>query len=365
MSLSEKPSAHDILLDAFHGKSIASPPFAPNLSLWYDWHSIKKTLPGKWEGAHIQDIYRDLGVPIWQTVRPWRRCWSVPVIEDNSATSRSVEYQVDGQVLTARWTLGPDGDWWQSEYPVKTDQDLGLLSSLFSGLSYELNADDDNSQLDLTGNDGVLAIELPMHPYPFILQHFLGWSEGLMIAMMNEEVVSSLRIGLEDQFRDIVSRLGELPGDLLYCPDNLDGSFLSPTIFESEMMESYRGTVDSAGITGKGVVVHAGGMVKNLAGPLAETGIDVIEGVCGPPQSDLSIQAGDDLLGGAVTMWGGIPQDALLTSCDTAEFESVVMNAKKHAASSSRCVIGIADRVPIAAEIHRLEWITDQFDLGT
>ena len=50
---------------------------------------------------------------------------------------RVVRSQTPAGELVARWTLGPDGDWWQMEYPVKgvadrvpVDAELGRLEAI-------------------------------------------------------------------------------------------------------------------------------------------------------------------------------------------------------------------------------------------
>ena len=361
MAASEKSSTYrDRILKVFKGDKAQEAIFLPNLSLWYDWHSSKETLPARWREFGIIDICNDIEVPVWITGKPWNLEWSIPVVENQSETGKSVEYQIGGRVLTAAWIVGPDGDWWQSEYPVKTEEDLNALGDAFRGMSYSVGADFGPRTREEIDGRGVVALELPMHPYSFLLQHFLGWTEGVMLAMMHPETVSGLCTQVEAKFRSLVSQISSFDVDLLYCPDNLDASFISPLVFESDMAASYQETSRIAHKSDKSVVVHAGGMIAPLIAPLAESGIDVIEGISGPPQSDATISQALDQSGNSVTLWGGIPQDALLPTSDRAEFESIVQTAATEAAQSGRAVVGVADRVPIGADIDRLEWLVNK-----
>ena len=60
-----------------------------------------------------------------------------------------------------------------------------------------------------------------------------------------------------------------------------------------------------------------------------------------------------------MTLWGGIPQDALLPAYNEEAFEEAVIHAIKDAAQDPGMMLGIADRVPIEADLGRLARITE------
>jgi hypothetical protein len=90
---------------------------------------------------------------------------------------------------------------------------------------------------------------------------------------------------------------------------------------------------------------------------LAGAGVDGVEGIAGPPQADASLAAARQLAGSALTLWGGIPQDFLLPAHPGEEFEAAVGQAARQAMGDSRMLLGVADRVPVDAELSRLEAI--------
>lgn len=104
-------------------------------------------------------------------------------------------------------------------------------------------------------------------------------------------------------------------------------------------------------------LVHVGGPIKHLVAPLAETGIDGIEGVAGPPQSDISPADIWKAVGPEFTLWGGIPQDFLLATRDKEDFEATVIQAVQETVGDNQMILGVADRVPVDAELDRLEAI--------
>ena len=94
----------------------ASPTYLPDLTLWYNWHRDRGTLPPPaWQDRSLPQIARDLGVPIWLPVRPWRvetPGVRVETVEDEG--TRITTWETPAGTLTSRWTIGPDGDWWQA-----------------------------------------------------------------------------------------------------------------------------------------------------------------------------------------------------------------------------------------------------------
>jgi hypothetical protein len=85
--------------------------------------------------------------------------------------------------------------------------------------------------------------------------------------------------------------------------------------------------------------------------------VDGIEGVAGPPQGDVSLAQAREIAGPDLTLWGGIPQDFLVDMHSKEEFEAVVIQAVQEARGDSRMIVGVADRVPVDAELGKLEAI--------
>ena len=113
--------------------------------------------------------------------------------------------------------------------------------------------------------------------------------------------------------------------------------------------------MDALAVFGKPLVVHAGGPVSRLLKPLAESGVSGVEGVCGPPQGDATLAQSRAAAGPNLTLWGGIPQDALTDAWTGDQFEQAVQHALDDAGDDPRIILGVADMVPAVAELERLE----------
>jgi hypothetical protein len=301
-------------------------------------------------------VARNLGVPAWLTARPFRIDWGgVEIATTETAGERVIRYHGQIGALTERWTLGPDGDWWQTEYPVKTQDDLRVLLDMVAVRHYVLDTAALERLRHETGDNGMVGLELPRRPFSQIFLEWLGWSDGLLLFFDAQDLVEEIVAILEQQVQGLAAQIASLPGQIVVSPDNLDAQFISPAFFKRYLAASYRRTADLLHANDKILLAGTGGPIRKLLAPLAAAGVDGLEGVSGPPQSDATLAEARVLAGSDFTLWGGIPQDALLPDFDQQEFEAIVLHAAREASADPRAILGIADVVPIHADLERLQ----------
>jgi hypothetical protein len=346
------------VMNRFTGQTDDQPAYLADLTLWYDWQQRNNTMPDEWRDFSLAQVSQALGSPVWAPVRPWRQEMpTLDVTTEEQETERTITYRTTAGALRARWTLGPDGDWWQEEYPVKTSDDLPAALEMAAALDYSPDPGEwHRAQRDVSADEGLVVLEMPRSPYSELLHTFLGWSDGLIILMGDERgVLQEILAVLEQKRRLLVEELALLPASIALCPDNLDGQYISPYTFADRLAPTYRHTADVMHRYGKWLVVHIGGPSRHLLAPLTDVGVDAVQGVAGPPQSNATLQKARKLAGPDLTLWGGIPQDVLLATHSQADFEAAVKEAAEEALGDTRMILGIADKVPVDAELERLQ----------
>ena len=332
-----------------------SPLFLPDLTLWYRWHRERGSFPPGWEGASLAEVCRRRQLPIWLPVRPWRLEHRGLTVETTRGDEvRETRWHTSRGTLLARWTLGPDGDWWQTDYPATTSEELVGVREIVESIAYLPDPAAAEQTAREVGEDGVSALELPMRPLSELLHSYLGWSEGLLLLWEAPDEIAGLAAVLEEKLQALLGALLALPGDLFLSPDNLDAQFLSPDLFAAHLAPSYRAAASALG--DRPLVVHAGGPLRPLLPHLAGCGVAAVEGVSGPPQSDADLAEAREAAGAAFTLWGGIPQDAVLATAQQEAF-AAALNSSLEQARGPRMILGIADRVPPEALPERLEAI--------
>jgi hypothetical protein len=341
----------------FYAEITTRPPWILDLSLWYAWHAKQETLPAKWEKLSQDEIANELGAHGWLPIRPWKIAFEgVDTKVEQSADEKTIRYTLGKRTLSATWTMGPDGDWWQVEHLVSSPEDFEPALELAGSRRFMI----DKAMMPEYSNGNrcsTLVMELPRRPLSDLLHDYLGWGEGLLMLRDFKPEVDRLLEILDGQVQDLLRELVSLPASVFLSPDNLDGQYISPDLFDQSLRPSYAESSDVVHSVGKSLVVHVGGPMKRLLGSIAGSDVDVVEGVSGPPQSDVPLPEARTLAGPDLTLWGGIPQDWLLETTPEDEFKHGVTQVVHQAARDGNVVIGVADRVPVDSDIKRLEML--------
>ena len=161
------------ILSRFSGEGGQGCLCLPNLTLWYNHHRGKDSLPTRWKDHSLAQIARDLGLPVWLVTRPWKiETPGVEIRKVEEGGERSTHLETSAGALTDRWSLGPDATWWQTEYPVKGVEDLEVVLELVQARSYVLDSGELEELEAMAGDDGIVAIEVPSRPYSGLLPNF-------------------------------------------------------------------------------------------------------------------------------------------------------------------------------------------------
>jgi hypothetical protein len=351
----------ETLLAQFNGQAPSRPLFMPDLSLWFEWHSKRGTLPEAYRESSQADIASALNCPAWMVHTPWQLEYDgIDVTVEKSETQHVIKYHAKSRVLSEIWSLGPDGDWWQTEYPVKDEDDLDAAEEIVKAMQYRLKP---SKSPDVDSNPCIVdVIQLPKTPYSDMLHTMLGWSDGLMLMMAEEDRLTELLGIMEEKRNELILNLAAgFSHSIFLAPDNLDGQFISPAVFENHLALSYQKTNETLHRRNNYLWVHIGGISKHLLPLLAGSGIDGLSGISGPPQSDATLSEARKATGPDITLWGGIPQDYAMPMVDLSLLIESVEKAKAFAEIDNRTIIGIADHVPVDAEFSRLKEICSLF----
>jgi hypothetical protein len=352
----------EAFLAQLSGQAQNRPLFMPDLGLWFEWHSRRGTLPEAYRESSLAEIASALNCPAWMVRTPWQLEYDgIDATREKTETQRVIKYHTKSGVLSEVWDLGPDGDWWQKEYPVKDEDDLDAAEEIVKAMQYRLKSP---KPPEADPNPGVIdVIQVPKTPYSNMLHTLLGWSDGLMLMMAEEDRLTELLGAMEEKRNELIQNLAaDFSHSIFLAPDNLDGQFISPVVFKNHLESSYQKTCETLHRRNNYLVVHIGGVSRHLLPLLAGSGIDGLAGISGPPQSDATLSEARKATGADITLWGGIPQDYVMPMVDLSLLIESVEAAKAFAEIDNRTTLGIADHVPVDAEFNRLKEIAHRIN---
>jgi hypothetical protein len=223
---------------------------------------------------------------------------------------------------TASWS------WHPVEFPVKTREDIRVMSAVFSDAACEFDSDEfdrASRTMQEIREDGIAATGIGVSPLMDWIQHLAGIENGHLMLHDHREDVESL---FEAMHAFLCRRARVIadncPAPVVYSVENTSTTLISPDLFRrychTHLMD-YGNIVSAAG---KLHVLHMCGHLKKVLADVAELPAVAIEAFTSPPVGNTTFKDGRDacpdicLVGGtnatlwtksAATIFGRIRQD--------------------------------------------------------
>ncbi|NLT73316.1 MAG: hypothetical protein GXX94_03870 [Chloroflexi bacterium] len=327
-----------------------------DLSAWHRRLVESEGAESPWRGETLPQIYRELGLPIWQVARPWKVEYpGLHVRKEATATARTLTVETASGPLVWRWQRDSDGIWQQRGYPVTGAADLPAAVLWARAQSYSLDTAGLTEMEAEIGSDGVLVIELPAHPATQVARDLIGWERAS--SLLGEPAIALILEALANSHLDLVTALAQLAPTFMLSPDDL-GAGVFPTAFlEDYVLPAYSTTVAELGEYRKKLLVRSLGPVDGIAEALLTAGISGLTNVAadGPGSSAGAISA---RLGERLVLWGGISAAALCPPEPPEAFQRAVQEAAADSAGHSGVLLGLAGPLPLNADLDRLRSVS-------
>ena len=139
------------------------------------------------------------------------------------------------------------------------------------------------------GDKGVVLAEILPIPLQWLLVEVMGseaWSEGLLVHTAEFEVMLQ---SLQRVYMRQVEIAADSPAQAVWLPDNLTGTYVSPTIFDKYCAPVYDAACTMLQQAGKLTLAHCDGCYTQLKEQIGRTKIDVIEAFTPPPMEMISV----------------------------------------------------------------------------
>lgn len=345
-------------------------PWFADLTYWYAAQSYWGTLPERWQGDGVAQMYRDLNVGCHEHALslPCEISYhdiEVVTTEEKDADGRPYRQQVEWRTPVGTITQIKQFEplactWAYRQYPVQTPQDLKVLRFIHESQEVKPFYEAQQRQMDLFGEWGVAASIPPRSPLANLIVIWMGVI-NTMYALHDapQEIERTLEV-LAAADDPIYEAICGAPAPLVYFGENITGEVVSPKLFEKYYAPYYRQRVPQLHAAGKFIFVHVDGTFRKVLAPLAATGVDCAQSLTPAPVGDVPVAEMRAVAESAdLILWGGVPAAFFSPLYPEEALRDIVLECLRCYRDDDRFMLCVCDQVPPDGIIDRVRLVSD------
>jgi hypothetical protein len=230
----------------------------------------------------------------------------VDVVERSGSSAgegiRIVEYHTPVGVVRERFSMRGVGtrtfiheySWngmtpWRIEHAIKNREDYEVLKFMIEDTVYKPCYEAIRLAQRWVGDDGIVMTLLPYSPLQIMMISWVGIPTFYIHFTKYREKVEELYRAFDKKYEELYPIAADSPADLILYGDNLDGTLVSPPLFERYFLPAYEKCARVLHEKGKFMGSHFDGRLGILAELIAKSPQDVIEAFHPPPLGDLPL----------------------------------------------------------------------------
>lgn len=255
--------------------------------------------------------------------------YRTPVGEVSTRTRTGLKFQFSG----GSWTV---------EHPVKETGDIKVLRFMVGDTVYEPDYDNYRQlEEDLEG-DGIVTVGSDYTPLMKIIIRYMGFRTFAVMLRRNPEVIAELIEAIDEKYMEMYRIIADSPAKIVRIGDNIDGVFVSPSLFEKYCLPHYNKYADILKERGKIIISHMDGRLRVLKDLIARTKLDAIEAFTPPPMGDLPPKEAKESWGDKI-IWMNFPEEIFLRSPD--EIRNFTVSLLENIAPGKGFIISITEDI--------------------
>ena len=239
--------------------------------------------------------FQDQGLTLIDSSKIFKEIYNgVEINVENIGTGKSRQVITTIQTpvgeVTESASFDPNfGSRWVKEHFIKTVDDFKVMKYVYDHMSIE-PAWDDYIEKDKQMDDaGIVLGEIFPIPVMWLMVEVMGtetWCEGLMLHTPEfEELLESLTKVYKRQ----VEIAADSPAEVVWFPDNVTGSIVSPKTFETYCTPIYEWACKVMKDSSKLSFAHYDGDNIPLKDGIDKSGLDIIEAFTPPPMERMTV----------------------------------------------------------------------------
>jgi len=370
---------YDAMMAVYEGREGHPLVFQPRLRHWFDVNHNAGTLPERYQGMYLDEVYRDLGVTPREVWGPRRigselsGYFALNVVEGDDVevwTRRMRGYEGEErddylitEIKTPLGTLRQVQRYTEHgtslmnvEYFLKGLDDLKVFEYVLGERSYGWDRNRYEWGKRRYGDAIPLRAQLERSPLMWLIVGIMGFKRTVtMIWRHPEEMKEFMEVLEEEHVKQIEAYRGKPVAELSFG-DNMHQDLSPPPYFREYVIPFYQRAIPRVHAQGMVATSHFDGYLKQLLPLVGETGLDGLECVTPLPQGDVTLA---EMKGGMGDMFlrDGIPAVHMCPWTPVETLESHVRELIK--AFYPRLILGVSDLLPANGDVERVRIVNE------
>lgn len=356
--------------------------FQPRLRHWYDVNFKAGTIPARYQGMYLDEVYMDLDVPPREVWGPRRigselsGYFALNNVEGDDVevwTRRLSGYMGESEddylITEYRTPLGTlrqvqrytehGASLMNVEYFLKDLEDLKTFEYILSERSYSW---DQNRYLwgkKRYGDTIPFRANLERSPVMWLIVGIMGFKRTVtMIWRQPEEMKEFMKVLEAEHVKQIEAYRGKPVAELNFG-DNMHHDLCPPPYFKDYVIPFYQRVMPLVHTHGMVASSHFDGYVKQLLPLVRETGLDGLECVTPVPQGDVTLAEMKEGMGD-MFLRDGIPAVYMCPWTPLKTLENHVWELIEM--FYPRLILGISDLLPANGDVERIRLVKEMVD---
>ena len=307
------PSERERFMAVMRDQPFDRIPWVARMEIWYNARLNTGTLPGEFEGCHLYDIHKRIGMGI---------LGRFPLFEERLDDTVSVTTERDDRnlITTYRTPLGSVSTRdelaprlkemgvespLRREFMIREDAHYDVVRYILKHTAYVPHYEGYLDYDGEIGEQGVTMAFVNRSPLQRLLLEIMGYEKTYYEIQDNPGKLAQLFELLLEKGRELIRIAVQSPAPLIWSPDNFHAAITSPKLFRQYCVPYFQELSQAVHQAGKFLFSHADGEVAGLLEPFVESGVDVIEAFAPAPMTRCTMAEARRVCGDRVKIWVG------------------------------------------------------------
>lgn len=371
---------YENMMAVYEGREGTGVVFQPRIKHWYDVNMAAGTLPERYQGMYLDEIYRDLDVTpreVWgfggpgsefagylglqadegDDVEVWVKRTRGLFYEAQPHDYMITEYRTPKGTIRQVQRLTERGTTlYNMEYYLKDLEDIEVYKHILQERSYRWDRLRYEWGKWRFGDIMPLRANLQRSPLMWLIVGTMGFQRTVTMLWRHPREMEELLQLLEAEFDKQIEAYRGKPVVELSLGDNMHQDMCPPPYLKKYVIPFYRRVMSKIHAQGMYATAHWDGFVKQLLPLVNETRLDGLECVTPMPQGDVTIEEMKEGMAG-MFLRDGIPA---ILFCPWMSLKTLEDHVRKLLEMFyPRLILGASDMLPANGDIERIRFVNE------